>query len=211
MDKTKIAVQIFDDNAQLYQDKYMNLELYHESLDLFCTTVKTRNARVLDIACGPGNIAKYLLDKRLDFQILGTDLSEKMVELARHNNPAAEFQVMDIRDVRQLAHPCHAAVCGFGLPYLSKEEALALIRDVAGLLMPGGVFYLSTMEDDYSKSGLKSPSSGGPVQMYIHYHQADYLTEGLKRNGFEIIDLRRKIYPAPDGSTTTDLLIIAKK
>lgn len=211
MDKTKIAIEIFDNCARQYQDKFMSLNLYRESLDLFCAAVETENAEVLDIACGPGNIAKYLLAKRPGFKILGIDLSAKMIELARLNNPAAEFQIMDCRDIGQLGRQFDAAVCGFALPYLSKEEALKLIRDVARLLRPGGVFYLSTMEGDYSQSGWKGSSSGGAAQMYIYYHQADYLTEGLKENGLEVLGLQRKVYTAPDGEATTDLLVLAKK
>ena len=211
MDKTKIAVKIFDNCAQQYQDKFMGLELYHDSLDLFCASIEKENAAVLDIACGPGNISKYLLEKRPGFKILGIDLSAKMIELARLNNPAAEFQVLDCRVIGQLGQKYDAAVCGFGLSYLSKEEALKLMREVAGLRRSGGVFYLSTMEDDYRKSGFKGSSSGGEEKMYIHYHQADYLTEALRENGFEIMDLQRKAYPEPDGASTTDLLVVAKK
>jgi hypothetical protein len=67
------------------------------------------------------------------------------------------------------------------------------------------------MEDDYSKSGFKGPSTGGPDKMYIFYHQADYLTDTLKENGFKIIDLQRKDYTEPNGTLTTDLFILAKK
>ena len=100
-------------------------------------------------------------------------------------------------------------MCGFCLPYLSKEESIKLIEDAAELLKPHGVFYVSTMEDDYSKSGFKT-SSGGD-QAYMYYHQADYLTEALQENGFNIIDLQRRDYPEQDGSNTIDLLIIAGK
>lgn len=209
MDKTKIAVEIFDNCAQQYQDKFMDLSLYHDSLDLFCACVEKEKAEILDMACGPGNITKYLLQKRPDFNILGIDLSPNMLRLARLNNPTAEFQIMDCQAVGKMNREFDAAVCGFGLPYLSREEAVQLIRDVAGRLRPGGAFYLSTMEDDYSKSGFKGPSSGGGAQMYIYYHQADYLTQALEDNGFEIVGLQRKAYPAQDGAT--DLLIIASR
>lgn len=35
-------------------------------------------------------------------------------------------------------------MCGFCLPYLSKEETEKLINDVSRLLNPEGVFYIST-------------------------------------------------------------------
>lgn len=211
IDKTKNAIDIFDQYAIEYQNKFMDMDLYHDTFDLFCEAIKKENADVLEIACGPGNITKYLLKKRRGFKILGIDLSAMMIELAKINNPAAEFQKMDCRDVSSIDGKFDAIICGFCLPYLSKEESFKLISDVSGLLNQGGIFYLSTMEDDYSKSGFKAPSSGGTQEMYIHYHEADYLTDALSGNGFNIIKLQRKDYPEENGTTTKDLIIITKK
>jgi 2-polyprenyl-3-methyl-5-hydroxy-6-metoxy-1,4-benzoquinol methylase len=211
MDKTKITIAVFDQCAKEYQDKFMEMDLYHESFDLFCESIEKENAEILEIACGPGNITKYLLKKRPDFIILGIDLSPKMIELAKVNNPSAEFQIMDCRDIYKINKTYDAVMCGFCLPYLSKEDSLKLIRDVSGLLKFNGVFYLSTMEDEYSKSGFKVSSSGGERALYIHYHQSDYLTKALKESGFEIIDLSRKDYPEQNESSEKDLIIISKK
>lgn len=210
MDKTKLAVDLFDDFAQVYQEKFMNLELYRDVLDLFCQNVQPQGAEVLELACGPGNITRYLLDRRPDLRILGTDLAPRMLELARANNPAARFELLDCRNASQLQRRFDGVVCGFGLPYLSKTEALDFIADMAEVLQPGGWLYLSTMEDDYEKSDWKGPSSGGDRRLFQYFHEAGYLTDALRQNGFEIADLRRKTYPAPDGSMTTDLLILAQ-
>lgn len=207
MNKTEIAVSIFDRWASLYQEKYMNVDLYGDSLDLFCKHVKTKGD-VLELACGPGNVTKYILNKRGDLKILGTDLSENMLELARENNPRAVFTKMDCRDISKLNKTYDAIVCAFALPYLSKEDTITLIKDASNRLNKDGLFYISTMEDDYSKSGLVSSSQGD--QMYMHFHEAGYLTIALENNGFEIIDLSRKQYTGSDGKPVTDLLILTK-
>lgn len=210
MDKSRMAVDVFDRRAQLYQEKYMDVGLYHDTFDFFCDHITRDNAEVLEIACGPGNITRYLLTKRPDLKIFGIDLAPNMIELAKKNNPQAEFQVMDCRDIGRLHKSYDAIMCGFALPYLTKEEAVKLIRDASGLLHPGGVLYISTMEDDYSRSRLMR-SSSGEDEVFIHYHQADYLTQALAESGFTILDLQRKVYPAHDGTTTTDLVIVARK
>ncbi len=209
MDKTKIATEVFNKCANAYQDKYMDVGLYADTFDLFCDYLPKENARILELACGPGNITKYLLRKRPDFKILGIDLAPNMIGLAKINNPGAEFQLMDCRDIHQLHKKYDAVMCGFCLPYLSKEETMKLISDVPKLLKSDGIFYISTMEDDYSKSGFQTSSSGD--QLFVHYHQADYLIHALKENGFEIIALRRKKYPTNDETKITDLVIIAGK
>ena len=209
MDKTKIAIDVFEHCASDYQDKFMNVDLYKDSLDVFCNNIMLPNAQVLEIACGPGNITKYLLQKRPDLKILGIDLAVNMLKLAKINNPGAEFKVMDCRNIGTTENRYDAIICGFGLPYLSKEESKKLISDAFRILTSKGILYLSTMEDDYSKSGFKK-SSTGEFEMYIYYHQADYLISSLEENNFEIIDLQRKIYAGLDNTQTTDLIIIAQ-
>lgn len=208
MDKTKIAVNVFDKNASLYQTKFMDVSMYHDSFDIFCSYIQKKEAEILELACGPGNITKYLLDKRPDFKILGTDLAPNMIELAKLNNPSATFQLLDSRDIKSLNKRYDAIMCGFILPYLSKEETEQLIKDVALILNSQGIIYMSTMEDDYSKSGFKKGSTGDEI--FMHYHQADYLIDALKASGFKMIDLQRKIYDAADKTKTVDLILIAQ-
>ncbi|MFT3793192.1 class I SAM-dependent methyltransferase [Flavobacterium sp.] len=207
MDKSTAAAAVFDKLADVYQSKYMDVSLYADSLDLFCRQAKA-DAQVLELACGPGNITQYLLNKRPDLKILGTDLAPNMIALARANNASAQFEIMDCRQINRIQKQYDALMCGFCLPYLSKEEALQLIVDAATIVRPGGIFYLSTMEDDYAKSGIEFSSSGD--SMFMHYHESGYLKQALGDNGFEIIDCQRISYEHHN-KPTTDLILVASK
>lgn len=207
---TKNTIRIFDDCAQLYQDKYMEQELYHDTFDLFCRCIEKPGAKILDLACGPGNVTQYLLQKRPDFKVLGTDPSKKMLQLARINNPTADFRLLDMREIAGLDQKFDGVICGFGLPYLSREETAQLIADSTKVLCSNGVLYLSTMEGDYNQSGYQGSSSGGSQQLYIHYHEADFSTQVLEANGFNILELARKDFQQADGEISIDLVILAR-
>ncbi len=208
MNQTKIAVDIFNKLATGYQEKFMDVSLYHDSLDVFCNSIKKEKTEILELACGPGNITKYVLEKRPDFKILGSDLAPNMIELAKINNPTANFELMDCRAIKSLSRKYDGILCGFGLPYLSKEEAIQFIKDVSQKLNESGILYISTMEDDNAKSGFKTGSTGD--KMYQNFHQADYLSATLEKNEFKIIHLERKEY-IHNEEKTIDLIIIAKK
>jgi ubiquinone/menaquinone biosynthesis C-methylase UbiE len=208
MDKTKIAVDVFNKLANLYQAKFMDVSMYHDTFDIFCNNLSKQSAHVLELACGPGNITHYLLSKRPELNILGTDLAPNMIELAKINNPSAQFQLLDSRDLKTLNKTYDALMCGFILPYLSKEEAIRLIGDAYKVLNPEGVIYISTIEDDYRASGFRKGSTGDEIYMY--YHQADYLTEALIMFGFHILNIQRKEYSYNEVNTV-DLILIAKK
>ena len=208
MDKTKIAVNIFNKYATEYQTKFMDVGLYSGSLNLFCENIK-QNALVLELACGPGNITKYLLDKRPDLKILGTDLAPKMLVLAKQNNPTAEFKILDCRNISVFEKKFDAIMCGFCFPYLNKDEALKLIRDASRLLKPNGIIYISTMEDDYAASGFRKGSYGDEI--FMHYYTAADLTAMLEKNNFKTTELQQVGSEMADGAKVVDLIIIAKK
>jgi SAM-dependent methyltransferase len=198
-----LAVEVFDENAQAYEDQFMAVNAYRVGFDFLCEQLPT-NTAVLELGCGPGNIINYLSRRRPDFKILGTDLSPNMLRLAERNNPSARFQLLDCRDILNLEETVDAIVCGFCLPYLDKSDALQLIADCARLLTPAGLIYISTMEGDYEKSALKTTSSGASI--FVHYHQADYLTEALKHNDFKVLSVQRQDY----STDVTDLILIAR-
>jgi len=209
MDKSLNAAHVFNKSAQLYQEKYMDVSLYHDSLNTFCNYIPHKNATILELACGPGNVTKYLLKQQPEFKILGTDVAPNMIALAKANNPNATFKVMDCRTIGSLKEKYNAIMCGFCLPYLSKEEVLQLITDASKIIQDNGVIYISTIEGDYSNSKLEKGSTGDEI--YMHYHQAEYVTEALKNNGFNNIDIQRINTPTKENTITTDLILIARK
>lgn len=209
MDKTANAVALFDKYASEYEVRFMDTAMYHDTFNLFCETIGKPDACILELACGPGNITRYLLQQRPAYQITATDLSDNMLAIAQQNAPNAHFQKMDCRQIGSLAARFDGIMCGFCLPYLSVDEVTKLIADAAQLLHVGGVLYLSTMEDDYSRSGLATSSKGD--SLWMHYYEGERLTNLLEAHGFELLETHRKCYTPPGGKDTTDLIIIAKK
>lgn len=204
MDNSKKAVKVFNDNAKDYAHKYMNVAAYARSLNFFAEQLEN-TASLLDVACGPGNITNYLINRNTSFKLLGVDLSPEMLDIARVKNPLSKFQLLDMRSIKMLPEKYDGIICGFGMPYLSKEEALALIEDAIGLLHPKGLLYLSTMEDDYGKS-RNVTSSSGQHELFMHFHEGGYLKKKIEDCGLTILfEERLEI----EGSEAVDLVLIA--
>jgi cyclopropane fatty-acyl-phospholipid synthase-like methyltransferase len=187
----------------------MHLDLYDDTYDAFCDLLPNINSNVLEIACGPGNITKYLLTKRPGLKILGTDFAPNMIALAKENNPTAVFQIIDCREIDQLTQKFDGIMCGFCLPYLSKEEVAKLFKDSAHLLNNGGIAYFSAIEGDYEKSAFEY-SSDGQHKTFVYYYAAEFLRGLLEENNFEMAELVRKEYPKGE-TISTHLIFIAKK
>lgn len=208
--RLKRTIDTYQKRALDYQDRFMEMDIYYTSYDRFCELLE-QDATVLDVGCGPGTISRYLLNKLPKLRLMGIDLAPKMVELAKANVPQAQFQLMDCRNIACIGQSFDALICGFGLPYLSKEEAKQLIEDAAKLLIPNGILYISTMEGDYERSGYETTSFSGDDEVFIYYHQASFLRQCLAEAGFSLLELQEIDYPEPDGSLSTDLIFLARK
>lgn len=208
--KTAMAVQLFDEAAEAYQERHMDVKAYAASLDLFSEKLNPKNAKVLELACGPGNITQYLLQKQPDLCILATDLAPQMLELARKNVPNVRFELLDCKDIAKTKDTYNGIVCGFGFPYLSKSEALQFIADAAQKLHTKGLIYISTMEDPYENSKWVGTKEGEPGQLYMHYHEADYLIAALGQHGLKLLHVGFVPLPIPDGNIQ-DLVLVAEK
>ena len=182
MDRYKETFETWNKVASLYRDRFMDLDLYNGTYDLVCGAVTKPGAAILDIGCGPGNISRYLLTKRPDFRIHGIDVAPNMVALARENNPAARFDVMDCREIDRLESRYDGIVCGFCLPYLSPSDCRKLFSDAYGLLHENGLLYLSFVEGDPERSGYVAGSTCD--RSYFYYHDADTLQKELTGSGF---------------------------
>ncbi len=210
MDKYQTTIETYNKCAQQYHDKFMDLTLYNNTYDTFCKLINNVQAKVLDIACGPSNITKYLLKHQPNYKILALDLSVKMIELAKINNPKADFQVKDFRDFDKNNKKYDGIINGFGLPYISKEEVVNFIHNVSKMLRPNGVLYLSVMEGDYDNSGYKGSDSDSNNMIFIYYYNEDFIVDTLKKNDFKICDIIRIQYPEQKNKYKSDLIIIAK-
>ncbi len=208
MDRYQTTFASWDKVASLYEQYFMDFDLYNDTYDIFCNEIKKSNAAILEIGCGPGNITRYLLDKKHDLLIDATDIAPNMIVLAKQNNPVANCMVMDARDIHTLTKKYDGIMCGFCLPYLSKEDCEKLFFDCKNLLSNGGIFYCSAIEGDYESSSFETGSSGDKV--YVYYYEPDYLQQLLAKAGFEHIQLFQKKYQKKDGSKQTHIILLAK-
>ncbi|MFT3904014.1 MAG: class I SAM-dependent methyltransferase [Niabella sp.] len=208
MDRYKETFDTWNNVASIYQDKFMGLDLYNDTYDYICNSVTKPKAKLLEIGCGPGNITKYLLTQRPDFEIFGIDIAPNMVELAKRNNPTANFAIMDSRQIRSLDKKYDGIISGFCLPYLSQTESNELISNSYDLLNDNGLLYLSFVEGDPDKSDFKVGSGG---RVYFNFHNLDALKTQLVKTQFDDIKTFRVKYKTSETKFDIHTILTAKK
>jgi len=89
---------------------------------------------VLDAGCGPGNLAAAAASRGAF--VIGTDLSDAMLTLARERHPKIEFQQADAEQLPFPDASFDAVVSNLLVPHLPRPEAG--IVELARVLKPGG-------------------------------------------------------------------------
>lgn len=208
MDRYEETFDTWNNIASIYQEKFMGLSLYNDTYNFICSSIDKPKAKLLEIGCGPGNITKYLLSQRPDFEIFGIDIAPNMIELAKRNNPTAEFAVMDSRQISKLVEKYDGIVVGFCLPYLSPTESNELISNSYDLLNTNGLIYLSFVEGNPDKSDFKVGSGG---RVYFQYHNLDDLKTQLIKTNFEQLETFKIKYKTSETEFDIHTILTAKK
>lgn len=106
--------------------------------------------RVLDLGCGAGRIAGYLIELGAD--VLGTDIAEPMIEYCRRTYPDATFRVQDLREAGSYADESFDAVLATNnlLDILDDAARRGILADLARILRPGGLLVMSSHNRAYA-------------------------------------------------------------
>lgn len=153
-------------------------------------------SRVLDLGCGTGvPTARQLTDAGLD--VLGIDLSARMIELARQRVPSATFRQLDIADLRPGPESFAGVTAFFSLLMLPRAEIPEALTTIRRLLVPGGLLALSMVDADVDYQAI--PFLGQTIRV-SGYH-LDELHAVVRAAGFDILGTDSRSYsPTGEGA-----------
>jgi SAM-dependent methyltransferase len=96
--------------------------------------------KVVDIACGEGTVTKRIKDA--GYNPIGMELSQDLVNNARHNYPEINFVKEDARNFsdgfKKSVQGCDAVVCVLALQNIDSLEPV--VENVSEILKEGGIF-----------------------------------------------------------------------
>ncbi len=193
MEKYKTTFETWNRVAGLYQEKFMNLEIYNETYTQFCLLVQNRGNSILEIGCGPGNITRHLVAYNPLFRITAIDVAPEMIRLAEINNPSVQHMVMDCRNLASVNEKFDGIIAGFCIPYLSIEDCIQFFEDCTNMLQSQGVLYVSAIKGDYSNSGFETASTGD--KSFVHYYDEDFFNTTFRKNKLAILHTFELNYP----------------
>jgi ubiquinone/menaquinone biosynthesis C-methylase UbiE len=100
-------------------------------LDAFAARVRAQGM-VCDLGCGPGHVARYLKDRRVE--VCGVDLSAAMVQCATYRNPDIPFHKGDMRALDFPPASFAGIVAFYSLIHLQRPEVPQALQELFRVL-----------------------------------------------------------------------------
>lgn len=144
--------------------------------------------KVLDVGCAAGRDTRILKD--MGFDVVGSDLAEKLLAIAKEANPDIEFVLADMRKLPFADGLFEGVWASAVLHHVSTAEMPGVLQEFWRVLAPGGVLYIHTKA---GKGVLRTEEA--TVQGEAREFElvtADELNEMLKNTGYEKVTLEVK-------------------
>jgi 2-polyprenyl-3-methyl-5-hydroxy-6-metoxy-1,4-benzoquinol methylase len=122
---------------------YINKGKFSLVFNDFCKSLP-KNAKVLDLGCGPGiPVTKELVDR--GFVVTGVDISPEMIRLAEENVPKASYNNISMTKIRYEKDfdgivACYSMLC------LDPSKFTIVSNKIYKALRPGGSFFIALNE-----------------------------------------------------------------
>jgi len=173
-------MEAFDQLAELYQGEHSHNPFQAALIEKIAELVPVTSP-ILDLGCGTGVPTARALTAA-GHRVVGVDISEGMLKLAREQVPAAEFVRADFRELNGDLGTFGAVTAFFSLLMLSRAEIKQTLTKIADHLEPGGWFALGMVDMD--ADSLPVEFLGVPV--FVTGYPQDQLAEKLTEAGFRV-------------------------
>jgi SAM-dependent methyltransferase len=129
----------WNERARLYDD--YTAQLTSHAIGPLLDAAKVRSGvRMLDVCCGPGTASAAAVGRGAT--VMGVDLSEEMVAVAKSKGIGAEFRVGDAEALPFTDQSFDCVVCNFGILHLPEPERG--FAEAARVLVRGGRYAFAT-------------------------------------------------------------------
>lgn len=113
----------------------------------------TNHPKILDLGCGAGYDAKVM--SRKGARVVGVDISEKLVNIAKKEVPACKFFVGDITEPLDRLGRFDGVVCLATIMHVDIQKMRKTFENMSNVLRKGGLLLVSSYDGvgkNYEKS-----------------------------------------------------------
>jgi len=184
--------QAYDLAAQRYHDLFHNemneKEYDRKLLDSFASRFH-KEALICDAGCGPsGHIGRYVFDKGM--QVIGIDVSEKCIELARRHNPEMRFEQGDIANLMFDDESLDGIISYYSILNTPKQDVGRIFKEFYRVLKSNGYLLIAVKEG--TTEGYINDLLGIETEIYMTLFTEKEITDYFQQAGFLVEFVERR-------------------
>lgn len=141
----KTLIDYYDDFAEKWAERWYPDEKLLPYLKQFVELLPQK-ARVLDLCCGAGYESMRL--NKLGVAVVGVDLSEKSIEIARLHNPTLDFYVKDMLESYKELGRFDGIVCIAGLVHIPENQLELAFKNMHEVLADDSYLFIVVRNGD---------------------------------------------------------------
>jgi len=184
--------QAYNLAAQKYHDLFHNemneKEYDRRLLDLFASGFAA-DSLVLDAGCGPSaHIGRYVADKGIP--VVGVDISDDCIELARRVNPGLRFERGDIARLEFPDETFDGVIAYYSIIHTPKRHLGRVFGEFRRVLKPGGSLLVAVKAG--SGDGYLSELLGIETVIYFSLFSVAEISGFFDQAGFALEFLEKR-------------------
>jgi ubiquinone/menaquinone biosynthesis C-methylase UbiE len=170
------------------------------------TDALKKNAKVLDLGCGPGVDSAKLVSNGLNVE--GLDLSDELLVIARKLNPGQNFTQGDMRKLPYSSDIFDGVFAKASLLHIPKKDIPTVLDEVWRVLKDNGIVHFA-LKSGEGEDVLTEDDYGYEYSRFFSFWDMNDFVKELKKHSFEI--LRAETEKKSRSGHTIWIKIIAKK
>lgn len=195
------AQSVYDTVAEAY-DRQFGDELDAKPLDRAILTAlveQVGRGTIADVGCGPGHVTRYLARNHSD--VVGIDLSPRMIDLATARSPELSFVVGSMLSLPVADGTWAGAVALYSIIHLNADERATAFSEFARALGSGGwllvAFHVDSPEFAAGEINHLTQWFGHTVELDGYFLSPKDVADALAETGFTIMATIER-QPIPD-------------
>lgn len=185
----KSLIEYYDDFAEKWAEKWYEDESLLPYLKQFIEYLP-KGARVLDLCCGAGYESMRM--NNLGVNVVGVDLSEKSIEIARRQNSTINFYVKDMLESYSDLGLFDGLACIAGLIHLPENMLELAFKNMHEVLKDNAYAFIVVKDGDKITKSVEVEGEEYAREFYC------YTLDKIKQHSNKYFDFIEELQPDGD-------------
>ena len=186
MDQIKGIKEYYNDTANDWANKWYTDESMLPLLKKFISLFKTI-PKILDAGCGAGYESMRLYN--LGAEVVGIDISEESIKIARNKNPKCQFELINCLELNDSIGKFDGIIAIALIVHIENKNLNIVFQNFQKIIKNGGYVFIAFVEGNgFSENRSYLEINGEKYNRSFYLHPKNEIIEIAKKFGFKYVE-----------------------